>query len=201
MGLASPPSLVTLDLNPTADYIPQILSCYRGVSDQHLGHEAGSGGWEWRGAGDAAPRPGGLSRRRPGPPTPRAAGLVTVGAGSLSQARRTRPGPEAVVRRPDNPKGKKGCLKWKSTGGAAEQTSKHRARDAKGLANLRLFGLRQTSVSRGAEARGSVGPKASRAPSAFRGWRKMGMRLTPGRPKNRGDDACLRPMSAAKSVP
>ena len=53
-------------------------------------------------------------------------------------------------------KERQGCLKGKTTGGAAEQTFKHRARDALGLADLRKFGLRQASMSRGVEARGSV---------------------------------------------
>ena len=37
----------------------------------------------------------------------------------------------------------------------AEQAYKHRARDALGLADLRQYGLRQASMSRGVEARGS----------------------------------------------
>jgi len=42
-----------------------------------------------------------------------------------------------------------------TTGDSAEQAFKHRARDALGLADLRNIGLRQASMSRGAEARGS----------------------------------------------
>lgn len=61
---------------------------------------------------------------------------------------------------------------WKvtSTGGETEQTSKDRARDAIETADLRLFGLRQASMSRGV-ARGSDGPLASRAPSVLSRWR------------------------------
>jgi hypothetical protein len=63
------------------------------------------------------------------------------------------------------------ALKRPTTGDLAEQTYKHRARDALGLADLRLFGLQHASMSRGIEVRGSEhfgasGPLASRAPSA-----------------------------------
>jgi len=50
---------------------------------------------------------------------------------------------------------RQGRLKGKSTGGDAEQTYKHRARDAEGLADLRLYQLQHASMLRGVEARGS----------------------------------------------
>jgi hypothetical protein len=65
-------------------------------------------------------------------------------------------------------KERRGRLKGQSTGGAAEQAFKHRARDALGLGGLAAcplkarkseggkYGLRQASMSRGVEARGSV---------------------------------------------
>jgi hypothetical protein len=59
-------------------------------------------------------------------------------------------GPRAVVSQPDNPQGEKGCLKWKSTGGAAEQAYKHRARDALGLGGLAAL---RTSASFGVARR------------------------------------------------
>jgi hypothetical protein len=71
------------------------------------------------------------------------------------------------------------------------------------LADLRLYGLRHASMSRGVEARGSEhfkfahsaqacvrpGPLASRAPSVLYESGGKGIRLTRGRPKNTGDDA------------
>ena len=76
-----------------------------------------------------------------------------------SKPRLSRPasaaGRERWTKRPTNPQGEKGRLKGKSTGGTAEQTYKHRARDALGLADLRQFGFRQASMSRGVEVRGS----------------------------------------------
>jgi hypothetical protein len=54
--------------------------------------------------------------------------------------------------------------------------------------------LRQASMSRGVEARGSSGPKAFRAPSSFEGAKRKALWTTacPGPIKNTGDDACLR---------
>ena len=73
-----------------------------------------------------------------------------------------------------------GNLKGSPTGGFAEQAYKHRARDAGEKADLRNSkhqdggpaGLsRSASVSRDIEARGSVRPPASRAPSDLFPWR------------------------------
>jgi hypothetical protein len=68
---------------------------------------------------------------------------------------------------------REGVLKTQPTGGRAEQAYKHRARDAGEKADLRYYNTnggpgrdrRSASVSRDAEARGSAGPPASRAPS------------------------------------
>ena len=62
-----------------------------------------------------------------------------------------------------------------TTGGDAEQTYKHRARDAEEMADLRQYGFRQASMSRGVEVRGSSGTLAFRAPSVFfrgGGWNR-----------------------------
>jgi hypothetical protein len=106
------------------------------MSDQHL---LTGGGERWPGndcaAGDAARRPGGSSRARPGPPT--AAGR------------------ERWSKRPTIREGEDGCLKWKSTGGGAKQTSKHRARDAR---VRRTCGYSDFGKPRCREAPGPVGP-------------------------------------------
>ena len=47
----------------------------------------------------------------------------------------------------------------------AEQASNTARGTPKGLADLRLYSTRQASMSRGVEARGAIGPEASRAPS------------------------------------
>ncbi len=72
-----------------------------------------------------------------------------------------------------------GCLKGKTTGGDAEQTSKHRARDALGLADLRHYRFRQASIPRGVEARGSEH-------SCLRTLRKLGAPGTLGVPRALG---------------
>jgi len=90
------------------------------------------------------------------------------GAGNRSQVCRTRPVPTAVDRRPANSRGKAGRLKREV----------HRGRDGANLTNtargtpwkLRTcgtIGLRQASMSRGVEVRGSSRTLASRAPSVL----------------------------------
>jgi hypothetical protein len=75
-------------------------------------------------------------------------------------------GPRAVVSQPDNPQGEKGCLKWKSTGGAAEQAYKHRARDAgrtgKSCGDYRLCALPNCT-----QGCGVFGPGVPRALAFF----------------------------------
>jgi len=70
---------------------------------------------------------------RPGAPTARHGARLTADAGAVRHRRR-REGSLAVDRRLCVQKGR---LKGKSIGGDAEQTYKHRARDAGDLADLR----------------------------------------------------------------
>ena len=78
---------------------------------------------------------------------------------------------------------------------------KHRARDALGLADLRLFGLQHASMLRGVGVRGSFGAQERPArPRHFEARRKRegGLRRTRRRSKNTGDDARLaHPVPAA----
>jgi len=86
----------------------------------------------------------------------------------------------------------KGRLKGKSTGGFAEQTYKHRARDAEGSADLRHCKLRQASMSRDVGARGSPGPQKRPARPRLSGDAKERLEYgVPGAAKNTGDDARL----------
>ena len=119
---------------------------------------------------------------------PRATGPRDGGAGDRSQVLRLRPGPKAVDRRPAIRKERSGCLKGKSTGGDAEQTYKHRARDAIGLGGLAVI---RTSTSlyvarRRPCVRWTLG--VPRALGSFAAAVKHdGL---PGAAKNRGDFAC-----------
>jgi len=101
-----------------------------------------------------------------------------------------------------------GRLKWKSTGGAAEQASKHRARDAKVRRTCGNTGFRHASASRGVEARGSEhfefaptcvnlsapDPNASRAPSVYFGaGGHRACRIQARHPVRSGDGRTRRP--------
>ena len=115
--------------------------------------------------------------RRPKPRSPGPTARVTGIWRSLCarrQTERTAVNPKAVVKLPERRKARKPEMFKPSTGGFAEQAYKHRARDAGEKADLRFLrqqnggpgrDRRSASVSRDAEARGSVGPPASRAPS------------------------------------
>jgi hypothetical protein len=64
-------------------------------------------------------------------------------------------------------------MKGRPPGTSRSKPKKHRARDACGDGGLAaLKTTRQASMSRGVEARGSVGPQAFRAPSVFPGGAK-----------------------------
>ena len=89
--------------------------------------------------------------------------------------------------------GEKGCLKWKSTGGATEQTYKHRARDALGLADLRLFGFDKPRCREASRPVGPFGPLASRAPSVFSRAAEIKTTACPAPLKNRGGGALALP--------
>ena len=115
-------------------------------------------------------------RRRPKPRSPGPTARVTGIWRSLCarrQTERTPVNPKAVVKLPERKKARKPEMFKPSTGGFAEQAYKHRARDAGEKADLRFLQYgrrpgrdrRSASVSRDAEARGSVRPPASRAPS------------------------------------
>ena len=97
-------------------------------------------------------------------------------------------------------KERRGRLKGKSTGGGTEQTYKHRARDALGMADLRHYCFDKPRCREASRPAGPLGPEASRAPSAvFRGRRKDIRRgRTPRRPKNRGGGALAWRGSAIK---
>ncbi len=88
-------------------------------------------------------------------------------------------------------KERQGCLKGKTTGGAAEQTYQTpRAGRHRTWRTCGTTGLRQASMSRGVEARGSIRTLGvPRALGFFRGRRKMGIRPTRGRSKNTGGGA------------
>ena len=124
---------------------------------------------------------------------PRATGPRDGGAGNRSQVCRTRPGPTAVDRQPANSQEEARLPEKVSPPGARRsKPHKHSARDAMETADLRLYGFRQASMSRGVEVRGSVWTLASRAPSVlFEAARQEVATAYPGPVKNTGDDACL----------
>ena len=75
-----------------------------------------------------------------------------------------------------------GRLKRSVHRGRCGASLKHRARDARRTADLRLStGFRQASMSRGVEVRGSVETLAFRAPSAFSGTQRRSLRRRPAR--------------------
>ena len=88
-----------------------------------------------------------------------------------------------------------------TTGDRAEQTFKHRARDALGLADLRFNGLQHASMLRGVEVRGSerIQERPAR-PRLFEGEVELDfeLRRTRRRPKNTGDESCVaRPLPSS----
>ena len=83
-----------------------------------------------------------------------------------------------------------------TTGDRAEQTFKHRARDALGLADLRFNGLQHASMLRGVEVRGSEG--IQERPARPRSSRGVGKRwMDEGLP---GADQRIRAMSRVRSL-
>ena len=82
-----------------------------------------------------------------------------------------------------------------TTGDRAEQTFKHRARDALGLADLRFNGLQHASMLRGVEVRGSE--RIQERPARPRSSRGVGKRwMDEGLP---GADQRIRAMSRVRS--
>jgi hypothetical protein len=146
-----PPKLLTLFLFRIIFLFipPRTEGCLISVSRRG----AGSGGRGMTCIGDAVQGPAvqAASSRRanrasPGP----------TGGGSRHGQKCWAPfGPTAVDRRPSNSRGEAGRLKRDVHRGRGGANLKHRARDALGWADLRLYGLRQASMSRGVEARGS----------------------------------------------
>ena len=108
----------------------------RGVCTASSDTEWGSGGRgmtsRWR-CGAKARR---LKPHRPGAPAVRHWGPVMAGAGDRSQVACSDLGLKRWLGGLPIRKERQGCLKGKTTGGAAEQTYKHRARDAIGLGGL-----------------------------------------------------------------
>ena len=158
----------------------------RGVSVQHLQMRGGER-WPVGCAGDAAqvPATGGPSRFVPAHQSVRHWAPLAVAAGMVRSVGR-RLSPRAVDRRPANPKGEARSPEMVSPPGAMRsKPTNTRARNAGRMADLRIYSLRQTSMSRGVEARGSPGTLAFRAPLLFKGAHRLDDGL-PGAAKEHG---------------
>jgi hypothetical protein len=168
-------------------------SCYRGAFDQRLqtlrrGAVAGRRRRRW---GASFPL------RRSKPRSVRRA-VRTLGPPDGPVGRRACLSAHARPSGQGSPVERRGACNWRSerTGLPPRPTrskpKKHRARDAMDLVDLRFKLLRQASMSRGVEARGSSRTRGvPRALGSFR-RRQMDYGL-PGAAKNTGDDACLIP--------
>ena len=178
MNGEGPSAHVTIDFIPNKDYIPLYpVPRDRGVSDQRLqtrGGERWPGNTLRRRCGEA---PGGPSRARPGHPAGGHLGVAGVRKGQTPPKRGASPSgagesPLAV--------GNNVC----PPGIARSKPNKHRARDALGLADLRFYGFRQASMSRGVEVRGSVWTPG--VPRALGTWAADGMQAYPAPDKEYG---------------
>ena len=177
---------------------------YRGASDQ-ASPDAGRGavaGWGRRRC-DAGFPIGGPSRACFRRASPHAEGPLTAGRPRVlsEDAGPSARGPNGGVSRP----GKRVRRDERSTtGNGAEQTYKHRARDAGDLADLRHYRLDKPRCREASRHRGSPGTLAFRAPSVLFGERRLARRSpqgrrrdgisddgVPGAAKNTGGDACL----------
>ncbi len=177
---------------PGALIMRAVLSRYRGVSVQHLQTRDRE---RWPGndvrIGDASTGPAVEAADVPAR-QPRATGPRDGGAGDRSQVACSDLGLKRWLGGLTIRKERQGCLKGKTTGGDAEQTSNTARGTPSDLADLRHYRTSTSlDVARCRGPRVRQDPWRPARPRFFRGRRKLGIRPTRGRSKNTGDDAWL----------